>query len=111
MSPQPVDAKFTILMAAMSHSQLPAPNYHKPAEQLGLPSYSSVQGVWKRLTDELKEGTKGDLKIRDPEAERKKKTTESPVKKQAAEESDTMAYDSESSPIKQSKVNAGRRAA
>ena len=116
MSPQPVDAKFKILMAAMSQFSdnkkdfLPPPNYHKLAEQLGLPSYASAQGVWKRLTDELKVGTKGDLKIRDPEAEKKKKTAESPVKKQAAEESDAMADDSESSPTKRSKVNASRRA-
>lgn len=78
MPPQPVDAKFKILMAAMSQFSdnekgfLPPPNYHKLAEQLGLPSYASAQGVWKRLTDELKAGTKGDLKIRDPEAEKKK---------------------------------------
>ncbi|KAF5879150.1 uncharacterized protein Bfra_006354 [Botrytis fragariae] len=105
MPPQPIEHKFKIIMAAMSQFSsnekdiLPVPNYTILAEQLGLPSYASAQGVWKRLTDELKEGAKGDLKIRDPEADKKKKIAvqqhkeESPVKKRAAEESDTMAND------------------
>ncbi|KAF7958117.1 hypothetical protein EAE96_003681 [Botrytis aclada] len=104
MPPQPIEHKFKILMAAMSQFSsnekelFPVPNYNILAEQLGLPSYASAQGVWKRLTDELKEGAKGDLKIRDPEAEKKKNT--SPVQKRVAEESDTMANESESSPTK-----------
>ncbi|KAF7904669.1 hypothetical protein EAF00_002003 [Botryotinia globosa] len=124
MPPQPIEHKFKILMAAMSQFSsnekelFPVPNYTILAEQLGLPSYASAQGVWKRLTDELKEGAKGDLKIRDPEADKKKKKKsavqqceeDSPVKKRAAEESDTIANDSESSPTKRSKVSAGKRA-
>ncbi|KAF7907100.1 uncharacterized protein EAF01_004687 [Botrytis porri] len=123
MPPQPMEHKLMIMMAAMSQFSsnekdvFPVPNYTILAEQLGLPSYASAQGVWKRLTDELKEGAKGDLKIRDPEADKKKKVTvqqneeESPVKKRAAEELDTMANEPESSPTKRSKVNAGKRAA
>ncbi|KAF7954863.1 uncharacterized protein EAE97_000122 [Botrytis byssoidea] len=124
MPPQPIEHKFKILMATMSQFSsnekdlLPAPNYTILAEQLGLPSYASAQGVWRRLTDELKEGAKGDLKIRDPQADKKKKKEsavqqceeDSPVKKRAAEESDTMANDSEPSPTKRSKVSDGKRA-
>ncbi|TGO20831.1 hypothetical protein BPAE_0262g00080 [Botrytis paeoniae] len=124
MLPQPIEHKFKIIMAAMSQFSSnekdisPVPNYTILAEQLGLPSYASAQGVWKRLTDELKEGAKGDLKIRDPEADNKKKKSavqqyegKSPVKKRAAEEANTMANESDSSPTKRSKVNAGKRAA
>ncbi|KAF7916882.1 hypothetical protein BELL_0168g00170 [Botrytis elliptica] len=124
MPPQPIEHEFKILMAAMSQFSsnqkelFPVPNYTVLAEQLGLPSYASAQGVWRRLTDELKEGAKGDLKIRDPEADKKKKDSaaqqyeeKSPVKKRAAEESDKMANEPESSPIKRSKVNVGKRAA
>ncbi|TGO67285.1 hypothetical protein BOTNAR_0045g00290 [Botryotinia narcissicola] len=122
MPPQPIEHKFKILMAAMSQFSnnekelFPVPNYTILAEQLGLPSYASAQGVWRRLTDELKEGAKGDLKIRDPQADKKKKKSavqqceeDSPVKKRAAEESDTMTNDSESSPTKRSKVSASKR--
>ncbi|THV53521.1 hypothetical protein BGAL_0048g00160 [Botrytis galanthina] len=123
MPAQPIEHKFKILMAAMSQFSsnekelFPVPNYTILAEQLGLPSYASAQGVWRRLTDELKEGAKGDLKIRDPDADKKKKKSavqqreeDSPVKKRAAEESDTMANESEPSPTKRSKVTAGKRA-
>ncbi|KAF7893467.1 uncharacterized protein EAF02_001005 [Botrytis sinoallii] len=112
MPPQPIEHKFKILMAAMSQFSsnekelFPVPNYTVLAEQLGLPSYASAQG-----------GAKGDLKIRDPEADKKKKDSaaqqyeeKSPVKKRAAEESDKMANEPESSPIKRSKFNVGKRA-
>ncbi|TGO82727.1 hypothetical protein BPOR_0770g00060 [Botrytis porri] len=105
MPPQPMEHKLMIMMAAMSQFSsnekdvFPVPNYTILAEQLGLPSYASAQGVWKRLTDELKEGAKGDLKIRDPEADKKKKVTV----QQNEEESPSMPANArpENEPLRQ----------
>lgn len=118
MPPQSTENKFKILIAGLSQSAkgenfLPTPNYYKLAEDLGLPSYASAQGVWKRLTDELKKGA-GDLKIRNPEGspkspEKKKPVIEKSPKKRVVDESDGAVDNYDSSPTKRSKVNNAKR--
>ncbi|KAI9647043.1 hypothetical protein NHQ30_005045 [Ciborinia camelliae] len=123
---QSADNKLKILIAALSQSAssekdfLPNPNYHKLAEDLGLPSYAAAAGVWKRLRDELKKGDFGDLRIRDsaadskspgkkrPAAEESKAQSGSPGKKRAAEESKSTENDS-GSPTKRSKPSSSKR--
>ncbi|KAB8300425.1 hypothetical protein EYC80_000599 [Monilinia laxa] len=124
MPPQSAENKFKILIAVLSQSAtnendfLPTLDYDKLAADLGLPTYASAQGVWKRLKDEIKRGDFGDLKIRNPTTEsispRKKPAavTEPKVqsrssgKKRAVEESNKRENDFKSSPTKRSKVNS-----
>lgn len=123
MPAQSTETKFKILIAALSQSPtsekefLPAPNYNKLAADLGLPSYASAQGVWRRLMKEFEKGSFGDLKIREEGAETKtptktpagggksKASSASPAKKRASEDTN----DPQASPTKKSKATSGKR--
>ncbi|KAA8572350.1 hypothetical protein MFRU_003g04210 [Monilinia fructicola] len=127
MPPQSAENKFKILIAVLSQSAtnekdfLPTPNYDKLAEDLGLPTYASAQGVWKRLKDEIKRGDFGDLKIRNsttgsispgkkPAAVKESKVqSRSPGKKRAVEEWNERENEPKSSPTKRSKVHSIKR--
>ncbi|QSZ35481.1 hypothetical protein DSL72_008351 [Monilinia vaccinii-corymbosi] len=114
MPPQSVENKFKILITVLSQSAtndryfLPTPNYNKLAADLGLPTYDSACGVWKRLKDEIKRGDFGDLKIRYSATESKTQSR-SPAKKRSLRESSETMKDSESSPTKRSKLTSTER--